>query len=346
MPNQRINMQKLKKLVELTIAGQSQRAISTIIGVHRGTVVNYQVLLKTAVNDDLSLLASLEEEQLWKIVTLEKISTAKADFFTLFPDLEKRLAKVGVNKRFLWEEHCRLKVGQISYSQFCRLFSEWEKSKKTTMHMEHKAGDKLFIDFAGSKLHITDPVTGIKTPVEVFIAVLGYSQLTFCQAVYSQKKVDFLLAIANALTFFGGVPAAIVPDNLKSAVTKASKYEPELNESLAEFGEHYQTTIYPTRGYKPKDKALVEKTVSILYTRVYAALADKPFYSLIALNEAIRVLVLAHNNTAFQGKCDTRQMRFEEIEQQALQVLPATRFELRASKIAKVHPDCHVKLAL
>ncbi len=345
MPNLRITMQKLKKLIELTIAGQSQRAISTIIGVHRQTVVNYQVLLKTYADGELLKLENLEESQLWKIVTLEENPTVNAALIDHFPDFEKRLSKVGVNKRFLWEEHCRQKTDQVSYSQFCRLFSKWEGTTATTMHIEHKAGDKLYIDFAGSKLHITDSITGIKTPVEVFIAVLGYSQLTYCQAVHSQKKVDFLLAISNSLTFFGGVPLAIVPDNLKSAVNKASKYEPEINESLAEFGEHYQTTIYPTRGYKPKDKALVEKTVSILYTRIYAVLADKPFYSLNALNEAIRLLLVVHNTTLFQGKAESRQMRFDEIERQTLQILPASRFELKSFRIAKVHPDCHVKLA-
>jgi hypothetical protein len=212
------------------------------------------------------------------------------------------------------------------------------------MRMEHKPGDKLFIDFAGTKLHLIDPKTGQKIPVEVFVAVLGYSQLTFCQAVYSQKKDDFLTALANGLTFFGGVPLAIVPDNLKSAVTKASRYEPDINESLADFGEHYQTTIYPTRSHSPKDKALVEGMVNILYTRVYTQIMKLEFTSLNALNEAIRVLVFEHNQMLFQGKTDSRQMRFDQVEHQTLKPLPTTRYELKYTHLAKVHPDCHVKL--
>ncbi len=345
MANQRIKMQKLKKLIELTISGTAQRPISTILGIHRRTVVNYQGLLKSHTGGDLNLLFGLSEEELWRIVTLKDNPTAENDLFLLFPDYEKRLSHVGVTIRFLWEEHCRIHSNTVSYSQFCRLFKKWGATQKLTLRMEHKAGDKLFIDFAGNKLYLTDLETGTKTPVEVFLGVLGYSQLTYCQAVYSQKKDDFLLALANCLTFMGGVPLAIVPDNLKSAVTKASKYEPEINESLADFGEHYQTTIYPTRSYSPKDKALVEKAVSILYTRVYAVLADKVFYSLNALNEAIRELVLVHNQTLFQGKTDSRQMRYDEVERATLQALPSKRYELKHTKLAKVHPDCHVKLS-
>lgn len=345
MANQRITMQKLKKLIELTISGTAQRAISTILGIHRRTVVNYQGLLKAHIGDDLKPLLGFSEEDLWQIVTLKDNPRAESALFLLFPDYEKRLSQVGVTIRFLWEEHCRSHSNMVSYSQFCRIFKKWGATQKLTLRMEHKAGDKLFIDFAGNKLYLTDASTGVKTAVEVFLGVLGYSQLTYCQAVYSQKKDDFLLAIANCLTFMGGVPLAIVPDNLKSAVTKASKYEPEINESLADFGEHYQTTIYPTRSYSPKDKALVEKAVSILYTRVYAVLSDKVFYSLNALNEAIRELVLIHNRMLFQGKTDSRQIRYDEVERATLQALPNKRYELKHTKIAKVHPDCHVKLS-
>jgi transposase len=345
MSNQRIKMQKLKKLIEFTIANTAQRTISSVLGIHRRTVVNYQGLLKSHTGGDLNLLADSTEEDLWQIVTLKDNPTAEKDLFLLFPEYENQLSKVGVTIRFLWEGHCKAGSNLISYSQFCRLFRKWGATQKLTLRMEHKAGDKLFIDFAGNKLHLTDAQTGLKTPVEVFLAVLGYSQLTYCQAVYSQKKADFILALANSLTFFGGVPQAIVPDNLKSAVKKASKYEPDINDSLADFAAHYNTTIYPTRSHSPKDKALVEKTVSIIYTRVYAVLSKQVFYSLNALNEAIRELITLHNQALFQGKSDSRQLRYDQIERQALQPLPATRYELKLSRIAKVHPDCHVKLS-
>ena len=201
----------------------------------------------------------------------------------------------------------------------------------------------------GKKLCLTDSQTGECTEVEVFLAVLGCSQLTFCQAVHSQKKADFFMALANALRFFGGVPQAIVPDKrnaarLKSAVKKAHRYEPDLNESIEDFANHYQTVIYPTRSRKPKDKSLVEKTVSILYSRVYAALDGQVFFSLASLNEAIHQKVQEHNQKAFQGRKESRQNRFDDLERAFLMPLPNLRYELKTFKMAKVQQNCHVLL--
>lgn len=344
MANQRVSMQKLQLLIRYTIAGKSQRFIASALGIHRFTVITYQGLLGRHCHQDFVLLEGRSEEELHGIVTLDAQNTTKDELFKLMPSYEKQLAKVGFTKRILWQQHCETSSVLLSYSQFCRLFSQWQGTQKLTMHMEHKAGEKLFIDFAGKKLHITH-TDGSQQPVEVFLAVLGYSQLTYCQAVYSQKKEDFIAALTNSLLFFGGVPQAIVPDNLKAAVTKAHRYEAEINDTLADFAQHYNTVIFPTRSHHPKDKALVERTVSIIYQRVYAKLSNRIFYSLNALNEAIRECVLLHNNTNFQSKAETRQMRFEQVERQSLTSLPNTRFELKNYKIAKVHPDCHVRLS-
>ena len=164
-------------------------------------------------------------------------------------------------------------------------------------------------------------------------------------AVYSQKKADFLLALANALSYFGGVPQAIVPDNLKSAVTKANRYEPDLNESIEDFALHYNTCIFPARSRKPKDKALVERTVGILYTRIYVPINEQNFSSLSQLNEAIRQRLEIHNQMSFQSKDDSRKSLFEELERSVLKALPATRYELKAFRKAKVQQNCHVLLA-
>ena len=190
------------------------------------------------------------------------------------------------------------------------------------MHLEHKAGDKLYIDFTGEKLHLTDHESGEIKPVEVFIAVLGCSQMTYCQAVYSQKN----------RTADAGVAQAIVPDKrfaarLKSAVIKSDRYEPDLNESLTDFAEHYQTNIYPARSRHPRDKAWVERSVGILYTRVFAPLKERIFSSLSLLNEVIRQQVDLHNQSLFQGKNYSRKMRFEELDRPTLGILPSTRYE-------------------
>ena len=214
------------------------------------------------------------------------------------------------------------------------------------MHIEHKAGDKLYVDYAGEKLSIVDKETGELQKVEVFISILGASQLTYVQAVMSQQKEDFIGACQSALYFYGGVPLAIVPDNLKSAVTKSSKYEPTLNEAFADFAEHYSTTILPVRAYRPRDKALVEGVVKIIYTRVYAKLRGNTYFSLEELNQAILIALEEHNGTLLRGRNYSRRQQFEEVERIALATLPALAYELRKCLYATVMKNGHVSLGI
>ena len=168
------------------------------------------------------------------------------------------------------------------------------------MHIEHKVGDKLFVDFAGKKLTVSEPHRAVRREVESFVAVLGASQLGYLEAVETQQKEDLIAASGGALEYIGGVPAAIVPDCLKSAVTKADLYEPDLNRAYAAFARHYGMVVLPARSRKPKDKALVEQTVRLMYQRVYAKLRDRTFYSIDELNAAIGPLLDKHNATRFQ----------------------------------------------
>ena len=167
--------------------------------------------------------------------------------------------------------------------------------------MEHKAGDKMYINFAGEKLSITDPQPGEVRSVEMFAAILGCSQLMYAEAVTSQKKEDLIDACENALHFFGGVPAAIVPDNLKSAVTKSSKYEPTINETFADFAAHYNTAVLPARAYRPKDKSLVEGMVKIIYRCMYSSVCMQVHFSLQSLNAAILQALEINNSAPFKG---------------------------------------------
>ncbi|MHB8277015.1 MAG: hypothetical protein ACYDIA_05115 [Candidatus Humimicrobiaceae bacterium] len=167
------------------------------------------------------------------------------------------------------------------------------------MHLEHKAGDKCFVDFAGQTLQIVNKKTGEITEVEVFAAILAASQLTYVEAVGSQKSGDWIKANENAFTQFGGVTAALVPDNLKSAVTNANKWEPDINGEYFDFADRYNTVILPARSGKSKDKALVENMVRIVYQRIFAPLRNDIFYSLYELNFAIKGFTDKHNNTPF-----------------------------------------------
>jgi transposase len=343
--NHRITMKQLQKLIEYQISGKSKRWIAQSLGLSRNTVDNYLGYFRSEVGQDLSSLLNWSEEALYRLVKKSDLPTSFEALNLLFPLYAKELQKVGVTRMMLWEKHCLTTKNTVNYSRFCHYFRHWQSAQKVTMHIEHKAGDKLYIDFAGEKLYITDPQSGEKQAVEVFIATLGCSQYSYCQAVYSQKKADFLLALANALTYFGGVPQAIVPDNLKSAVTKPDRYEPDLNESIEDFASHYSTCIFPARSRKPKDKSLVERTVGILYTRIYAPINEQSFSSLSQLNEAIRQRLEIHNQMDFQGKNDSRKSLFEELERPVLKELPATRYELKAFRKAKVQHNCHVLLA-
>jgi transposase len=212
------------------------------------------------------------------------------------------------------------------------------------MHLEHKAGDKLFVDYTGKKLSIVDRQTGEIRQVEVFVGILGASQLTYVEATESQNKEDFIGAVENALIFFGGVPKAIVPDNLKSAVAKSNKYEPILNETFEDFAHHYGTAILPTRANKPKDKALVEGAVKIIYTRIFAALRDQTFFSLQELNRAIQEKLDQHNKTPFQGKSHSRWQFFNEIEKSELAPLPQETYDFKKFSWTTVYKNSHVWL--
>ena len=214
---------------------------------------------------DTSIVTATEEE-LHQMLSRPSNPTQDryAHFQSLLPYLEKELQEIGVTRQLLWQEYKQQHPDGYNHKQFCHYLRLRKKSHQISMLQTQKAGDKLYVDFAGKRLEVVDPVSGKVMLVEVYIAVLGASQYTYVEAIRSQTKADFLRATENALYFLGGVPQAIVPDNLKAAVTKASKYEPLLNQTLEEFAHHHGTVILPTRSRKPQDKALVERTVTLL----------------------------------------------------------------------------------
>jgi transposase len=210
--------------------------------------------------------------------------------------------------------------------------------------MDHKAGDKMFVDYAGKKLAILDRKTGKEQPVEVFVAILGASQLTYAEASINQKTEEWIRSNERAFEYFGGVTKAIVPDNLKSGVTTSNRYEPGINDMFDDFTMHYQTVVLPARVLRPRDKALVENAVNLIYQRIYAPLRDRVFYSLEELNEAIRGLLEEHNHKPFQRLSLSRRELFEQIEISALKSLPAERYSLKQCRVLKVQFNYHIEL--
>lgn len=311
----------------------------------KNTVKKY---LRLSEQKGLSLesLIDMEDHKLEQLFAEpeQKSKDRHEDLKRLFPQMSSELQRTGVTRWVLWGEYKSLHPDGYSYSQFCDYYKQWSDSQSATMHIEHRAGEKCFIDFSGKKLQVVDRETGEIQDVEVYIATLGYSQLTYVEAVANQKKDAFICATENALHYFGGVPRVLVPDNLKSAITKADKYEADVNEDFLDFANHYKTAVLPARSRKPKDKALVEKSVSIVYSRIFAPLRNQVFFSIAELNKVIKELLEKHNQQHFQKEQISRRERFEQEEVKELLELPKSRYELKQYKKAKVMKNCHIQL--
>lgn len=345
MAAKRIDMTTLKQLLLLRASGQGIKRISSSLGISKNTVKKYLRELEDQ-GLDLQKVSSYPEEKLLKVFTKngDSISEKTFELHNFFPYVDQELKKVGVTRWSLWEEYKRKVPSGYNYSQFCYHYQQWRNGRQAYMHIEHKAGDKMFVDYTGKKLSITCLQTGKERELEVFVAILGASQYTYVEASESQQKSHFIESVENALHYFGGVPSAIVPDNLKSAVTKSSSYEAELNRSFSDFASHYGTVILPTRSYKPKDKSLVENAVRIIYTRIFATLRNQTFYSVTEVNIAIKSALEKHNQMLFQGKDYSRKSCFERVEQKELQPLPSSKYELKEFSQVTALQNSHVYL--
>jgi transposase len=260
------------------------------------------------------------------------------------PEIAVEMKRKGVTLQLLWQEYRQEHPDGYEYTQFCYHFQVWKSGSEVTMHQEHRAGEKMFVDYAGAKLAITDRLTGERTEVETFVAVLGASLLTYVEASESQQLQDWIRSNERALWYFQGAPSAIVPDNLRSAVSSSNRYEPGINPSFEDFAEYYGTVIIPARVREARDKALVENAVKLVYQRIYAPLRNRVFYSLEELNEAIWQRLEEHNNTVLQRLDLSRRELFEKIERDALKQLPAERYPQRQIKEVTVQINYHVEL--
>jgi len=339
-------MRQIREMLRLCVCNKMKdrevaRAIRTS---HRTVGLNLHKYLSLGLTwEEFEKKSDAELEPVFK--KKRPVDTRRQDLEAQFTYIERELVKTGVTLFTLWEEYRSGRLFSYEYSQFCKHFQNWQAVRDVRMHFEHKAGDKLFVDFTGDKLQITDRETGSVTAVDVFVAALGCSQMAYIEAVPSQKACDWIMANSNALEYFGGSPAAIVPDNLRSGVTKSDRYEPEINRNYADFARHYGLVILPARVRKYRDKALVENTVRTIYQRVFAKIRNEVFYSIDELNERIWELLEEHNGKGFQQKDGSRRSRFEELERSALKPLPSRRFEYREQQSGMTVPyDYHVKL--
>jgi transposase len=338
MSNKTIDMFKIRQLLRLYADGRGSKFISKTTGIARNTIKKY-LMRFIELHLTIDLVEAMSDGQLATAFLIEKPkieSSRVKDLDALLPDLAARLKKRGVTKQMVYADYIKRCPSGFKHSAFLVRLNTYMGMSKPSMRVPHKVGDKLFIDFTGKRLQVVDATTGEVQDVEVFVAILGCSQLTYVTAVASQKKEDFILACENALHFYGGVPEAIVPDNLKSAVKKAGRYESELNDSFAAFAAHYNTYVFPARVYKPKDKALVEGAVKIIYTTIFTKIDEKVYTSLALLNEDIYIYLKVHNNTLLTG-CDySRQQQFDTLEKNVLKPLNKYPFDPMSTKTATV----------
>jgi len=340
-------MSKIRQALRLYTQGKSKMFIKEHTGLSRNTVKKYiNLFVESKLTfEEINKLSDKDLDDLLGNKPPEPNERFK-QLLACFPAINKELKRKGVTLEIVWKDYYRTYPEGYRFTQFCKHYSKWKKQVNPVMHIEHKAGDKMFVDFAGEKLHVIDIESGEVSDMEVFVAILGASQLTYVEATESQKKEDFIRACENAMIYFGGVPLAIVPDNLKSAVSKSDKYEPTINETFADFAEHYGTTIMPARAYRPKDKALVEGMVKIIYTRIYAAIRKETSFSLTQLNARIKEVLEELNNGLLKGRDYSRRQQFEEVEKATLQALPVRNYEFKKQQIATVLKDGHVCLGV
>lgn len=347
MANKITDMNKIRKVIKFHTEGKSKLFISRYLSLSRNTVKKYIALYESLSlsPEVLKSKTDSELETLFAYTKTEEISPKMQTLLKFFPGMERELSKVGVTIHHMWEKYISQNPDGFKASQFWHHFKIWSKDVKPVMHIQHKSGDKMYVDYAGKTLKIKGKDGEQTQEIQFFVAILGSSQYTYAEASLSQQKADFVQSIENALHFFQGVPAAIVTDNLKSAVIKSNRYEPTINETLADFAEHYETTILPTRAYKPRDKALVEGAVKILYRRIYAFIKESDCGSLESLNHQIRKLLDTHNAKKFTARPYSRKDLFLEDEKKELLPLPQQRFEIKTQSHAKVGQNGHVQLS-
>ncbi len=327
----------LKQIINLHKDDFSNRKIGAQLGISRNTVNNYLQLFKACEHSFDELLA-MEPAKLQELFTAH--TTIKNDRYNelmvYFDKVNQSRNHPGFTFWFHYNEYKLQAKKPYSYTQFMEHYNRKYAKIKGSMKLEHEAGKEVYIDYAGKKLHIVDKETGELIPVEVFVAILPSSQYTYVEASISQKREDLVESMGNALSFFGGVPKAIVSDNLKSAVTRASKYEPDINRTFKDFAQHYNCVINPTRSYSPQDKALVENAVQLTYQRIYYPIREMVFFSLKEINDEIKKRLKEYNNLIFQRKQASRRELFQSVERSYLKTLPESNYEVKDYKRAKV----------
>ena len=341
---EKISMLKIKEVFRLKYEAKlSARKIARALNISHTVVNGYVRRFDTLSLAYEELMELSDREILSKLFDLESKPTKYP--IPNWSKVHQELRSKIVTLELLHEEYRKdYPDGHYGYTWFCNQYKAYAKKLSPSMRQIHKAGEKVFIDFSGTRQAIADPRTGEISYAEIFVAVLGASGYPFVIAVPSQKKADFIHAHNVMFKAFGGVPELLVPDNLKSAVTRADRYEPDLNPDYEKLAVHYGTAIMPARGFKPKDKSLVENGVKLAQRWLLARLRHETFYSIVQLNSRINELMPLYRNKKMKRLDVSRQELFDTIDKPALQPLPVNEYEYKEFKLLKVSIDYHIQL--
>jgi transposase len=337
-------MHKIKSVLRLASLGLSQRQIGLSCQVGQATVSEYLGLAQQA-GLQWADVAEWDEDRLVAAL-LPSSNPATPWRKTAEPDYAAMRRELQTHKhltlQLLWQEYREQQPEGYGYSRYCGLYRAWIKRQDVVLRHEHRAGEKLFVDYAGDTIQVSDPVTGEIRTAAVFVAVLGASNYTFAEATWTQGLADWIGSHLRAFEFFNAVPEIVVPDNLKSGVTKACRYEPDLNRTYEEMATHYGVAVIPARRMKPRDKAKVENGVLVVERWIMAVLRKRKFFALREVNEAIAELLTRLNARPFRKAEGTRHSLFEALDKPAMRPLPVERYQYGDWATARVNIDYHV----
>lgn len=339
-----ISMRKMKEILRLQASGLKQRQIARSLNLSIGVVHKYLHLAQTA-GITWPLPDDMDDASL-KALLFKSEEKSKPNYAA--PDCEwihRELKRKGVTLQLLHGEYKNQHPhGHYRYTQFCHIYRTWRKKQHLSLRQSHKAGEELFIDYAGPTVPITDVHTGHVRHASIFVAVLGASNYTYAEATWDQTLPNWIGSHVRAFEFFQGVPCLLIPDNLKSGVSHACRYDPDINPSYADMASYYDTVVLPARPYKPRDKPKAENGVLTVERGILARLRHTTFYNLPELNQAISDLLAELNNKPFQKMQGSRYSQFKELEQPSLKLLPARPYEYTEFKRLRVGIDYHIEI--
>lgn len=348
--SQPLRMHQIRRIIELHSEGRSIRETERLTGLSRNTIRDY--LRRISVSGlSATQLLSLADESLAPIVYVDDSEKSRCGRTTdeRYTSFEKQvdyfiseLRKRGVTRSLLWEEYRKENPEGYAYSQFCEHLSRYIKRGDAVMHFVHRPAEQLQVDFAGDKLGYVDRSTGEWIVCEVLVCALPYSHYVYAEALASQKQEDFIAGLSHALEYIGGVPQSIKCDNMRTAVVRANRYEPQFTEAMEYMAAHYGTTILAARVRKPRDKGSVEKAVDLAYKYIYAPLRHQTFHSMEDLNAAIRSQLEQFNARPFKAKEGSRKLLFEADEKARLKELPSSSYQIKEVTESKVQRNYHV----